>query len=86
MLNMEKINSLCPLIIRMSGSIYELEMVCVETGCAKINVCGKLQNCQWSEFSMILDWDMNEYDPDLFYDDCDDPLIPNIEYKKKGDV
>tara|TARA_R110000737_G_C14330493_1_gene441387 strand:- start:71 stop:310 length:240 start_codon:yes stop_codon:yes gene_type:complete len=74
-LNMEKINSISPIIVNMDGSNYDLEFVCVETGLARINVMGLGQNCEWTDFSKILDWDMNEYEPDLFYTECNKPLI-----------
>ena len=54
-LNMEKINNLGSLIVEMNGSKYNLEFVCVETGVARINVCGLSQNCHWIDFSKILD-------------------------------
>ena len=76
-LNIERINSIGPIVVEMSGSKYDLESVCVETGLSRINVCGLVQNCCWSDFSKIIDWDANEYDPDLFYIDCDGPLIAN---------
>tara|TARA_R110002096_G_scaffold327284_6_gene521284 strand:+ start:1552 stop:1803 length:252 start_codon:yes stop_codon:yes gene_type:complete len=73
-LNMEKVNSIGSIIVEMTGSKYDLEFVCVETGLARINVSGLGQNCQWSDFTSIFDWDESEYDPDLFYSDCDEPL------------
>jgi len=73
-LNMEKINSIGPVMVNMDGSNYDLEFVCVETGLARINVMGLGQNCEWADFSKIMDWNMNEYDPDLFYTDCNEPL------------
>lgn len=66
-LSMDKINALGPIVVEMNDSKYDLEYVCVETGCAKINVCGLAQNCHWDDFSKILDWDNNEYTPDSFY-------------------
>ena len=78
-LNMEKINSIGSIVIEMAGDKYDLEFVCVETGLARINVCGRIQNCEWSDFSKIFDWDMNEYNPDLFYTDCDETLAPQQE-------
>ena len=74
LLNMKKVNSLGSLIVEFNGSKYDLEFVCVETGLARINVSGLGQNCEWSDFSKILDWDMNEHEPDLFYTDCDESL------------
>ena len=71
-LNQNKINSICPIIVNMSGDNYDLEFVCVETGLARINVMGMSQNCEWSDFSKIMDWDGNEYDPDSFYIDHDE--------------
>lgn len=65
-----KINKLGPVIIEMNGSKYDLEFVCVDTGCARINVCGLGQNCQWGDFSKVFDWDYNEYSPDYFYVDA----------------
>ena len=72
MLNMEKINSICPIIVEFNGSNYDLEFVCVQTGCARIDVVGLGQNCHWNDFSKIFDWDMNEYEPDSFYLDYEE--------------
>lgn len=70
LLSMSRINSVSPIVVEMGGSHYDLEFVCVETGLARIDVSGLSQNCEWTDFSKILDWNMNEYDPDLFYADC----------------
>lgn len=66
-LSEEKINALGPIVVEMNGSKYDLEFVCVQTGCSRINVCGLGQNCHWDYFDKILDWDNNEYDPISFY-------------------
>ena len=66
-LSAKKINALGSVIVEMDGSRYDLEFVCVETGCSRIWVCGLGQNCHWDDFSKILDWYHNEYDPDSFY-------------------
>tara|TARA_R110000851_G_scaffold153750_1_gene295793 strand:- start:264 stop:497 length:234 start_codon:yes stop_codon:yes gene_type:complete len=69
LLNIEKINSLTrPLSVMLSsGDTYDLESVCVETGLARIDVMGKLDNLHFSNFSKLIDADMNEYEPDDFY-------------------
>lgn len=67
LLNMEKINSLGPIMGELSSGVYDIESVCVETGLCRVNVCGLVQLNYWRDFYRILDWDENEYETDSFY-------------------
>ena len=59
-----------PLYIRLLGdkkTIWPVESICVETGCARIDVCGMLQATHISEFSFMMTADGDEVDiEDLF--------------------
>ncbi|QDP50500.1 MAG: hypothetical protein Unbinned6284contig1001_56 [Prokaryotic dsDNA virus sp.] len=67
LLDIDKINNLGPIMAKINGSIYDLEAVCVETGLCRIDVCGMLDRIEWHTIDKILDWDLNEYEPDDFY-------------------
>tara|TARA_R110000851_G_scaffold219118_2_gene371916 strand:+ start:3178 stop:3402 length:225 start_codon:yes stop_codon:yes gene_type:complete len=69
LLNIAAINALPhPLSVRLSsGDTYGLESVCVETGLARIDVMGKLDSLHFSDFSKLIDADMNEHETDDFY-------------------
>lgn len=69
-LKMNHINSLPhPLYIRTWGSkiLWPLHEICVETGCLKFDVCGKLQPSHISDIAEFIDSDNNKHDPETFY-------------------
>lgn len=50
-----------------SDTAYDLEVICVQTGCLRFNVSGKSQLSHIDEISKFIDWDGNEFDVDDFY-------------------
>lgn len=76
LLNMEYINSLPqPFVVRLLGDkdfSWELHDICVETGCLRFNVCGKLQPSHIGEISAFRDMDGKEHNPETFYSDYEE--------------
>ena len=59
-----------PLYIRLIGDkkiMWPVESICVETGMARIDVCGMLQATHISEFSFMMTADGDEVEIDELY-------------------
>lgn len=71
LLNIEFINGLPqPFMAELySGDEWEVDSICVETGCMSILVCGLLQNLHISEVNYFRDMNGNKHDVDSFYSD-----------------
>jgi hypothetical protein len=72
LLSMERINSLPhPLLICLCGDKVEwpLELVCVETGLLKFDVCGLSQNGHFGEVMEVIDANGLRHDAETFYSD-----------------
>ncbi len=63
-LNIDKINSIAPIMGKKNYSVYDIEKVCVETGVCNVNVSGLNQLMYWFDFEEIIDWNENSYCPD----------------------
>ena len=68
-LDMEKFNSLQgPVTARLfGGDEYWVETLCVQTGCMRLDVCGKIDFSHFDEVSMLVDINGDEHDPDDFW-------------------
>lgn len=73
LLRMDYINSLPqPFYVRLLGdknTMWPVESICVETGCARIDVIGKLQSVHVGDFSFMITADGDEVDIESLY--CD---------------
>jgi hypothetical protein len=68
-LNMEKFNSLPhPITARLyGGGEYWIEILDVQTGCMRIDVCGKSQLSHFSDVKELIDIDGGKHNPDDFW-------------------
>lgn len=77
LLDMAYINSLPqPFFAQGWGSkgdewMWPVQDICVETGLVRIDVCGKLDRKDISDFKRLQDADGTDHDPDDFYLDSD---------------
>lgn len=73
LLRMDYINSMPqPFYVRLLGDKeiqWPVESICVETGCARIDVCGMLHVVRVSDFSFMMTADGDEVDIESLY--CD---------------
>lgn len=65
-LNMEKINSLGQIYVRLSMSWWPVESIDVQTGLFRIDVCGMLECHDWVDAFEFRDESGNVYDPEQF--------------------
>lgn len=74
LLRMDYINSLPqPLMAReFDGSEWPVDVIDVQTGCMRLDICGKIQHTHISNFSKFIDQDGNEHDVDTFYSDFEE--------------
>lgn len=75
-LRMDHINSLPqPFVAKMvDGSEYDVGIICVQTGCVKIDVCGRAQNTHIGAIRSFIDADGFEHDMETFFVDyVEDP-------------
>lgn len=70
MLNMDFINSRSWMVKPIgSDNCFDLEVICVQTGCLRFNVSGMSQLSHISDISRFVDWDGNEFEIDDFYNE-----------------
>jgi len=71
LLRMDYINSLPqPFMVTFcGGDEWELDYICVETGCMRIVVCGLSQIADIGMVSFLTDMDGTKHDIDTFYSD-----------------
>ena len=68
MLNCEFINSLPHPLIGVKGdSRYDIETICVQTGCVRFDVGGPIQHGELIDFDHVLDGDYGKHEIDDFY-------------------
>ena len=68
-INGKMFNSLSgPVTARMiGGGEYWIETLCIQTGCMRIDVCGKIDFTEFSMVLVLIDADGAEHDPDDFW-------------------
>ena len=76
LLRIDHINSLPqPLMARtFGGGDWEVEFICVETGCMRINVCGPSQNTHIDEVLYFVDDAGTKHSTDSFYSDFEEEV------------
>ncbi|AUR91210.1 hypothetical protein NVP1228O_47 [Vibrio phage 1.228.O._10N.261.49.C1] len=67
-LNCELINSLSHPLIGVKGdNRYDIETICIQTGCVRFDVGGPIQIGEMIDFDHILDGNYNKHEIDDFY-------------------
>ena len=70
-IDIDKFNALPgPVAARIDfGAEHWIETLCVQTGCMRLDVCGKIQLSHFDHVRKLIDADGNEHNPDIFYID-----------------
>ena len=72
------INSLGQFYGSLSGTYWPVLDMCVETGLTRIDVCGKMQICDITDFLNFKDETGKIYEVDDFYLDGDEPAYVDM--------
>jgi len=72
LLNSVKFNALpSPVTARMcGGGEWWIEMLCVQTGAMRLDVCGQIDLGHFSEVMELIDYNGGKHDPDDFWIDA----------------